>query len=476
MAEGTISRWNRFRTAALHFLQEKDLETAENTQQSRAHRFAHFWLLVFKSFARNRCPVRASALAYTTLLALVPLLAVAVSITTGMLQRQGKEPIERAINELVGYVAPALDLEVRDPADPNAPSGRDRVVAQITGFISNINTGTLGTTSVIVLLFFGISLLRTIEAAFNDIWGVTRGRGLVKSVIYYWAAITLGPIMLAVAITLTTGPHLEGSRAWLDHVPFLGTLFFYILPFVLLTIGFSGFYAVMPNTKVHWKAALIGGTVGGCLWQLNNISSVFYMSRVQTYKSIYGGLAVVPLFLLGLYFSWLIILFGAQVAYAFQNRRAYVEERQGETVNQRGREFIALRLMTLIALAFERGERPPSGVDLARTIGVPSALACKLLCNLADNGILVEVTNGEIGYMPARPLDHLTVHDVLVALRVGQGQELATKEDGFRVRVRSEFERVLMAEQDAGSRVTLRELIAREEPEPARRLRVHAEA
>ena len=107
-------------------------------------------------------------------------------------------------------------------------------------------------------------------------------------------------------------------------------------------------YRLMPATKVLWSAALVGGAVGGTLPQLNNLFSVIYVSRVLTYSKIYGSLGAVPIFLVGLYFSWIIILFGAQVAYAFQNRTAYVQEKQAETINQRGREFVALR-MTRVA-------------------------------------------------------------------------------------------------------------------------------
>ena len=192
-----MSRWERIRAAALNFFEEKGIESDEKFLRSRLHRTAHFWLLVIKSFVRNRCPVRAASLAYTTLLALVPLLAVGVSITTSMLQKRGEEPVERFINKLVDYMAPALELQKESPnmdalpmdeaelkelsgftKEDFPPTGRQRVVKQITTFIGNIRSGALGVTSVLALLFVGISLLRTIEATFNDIWGVARGRGM----------------------------------------------------------------------------------------------------------------------------------------------------------------------------------------------------------------------------------------------------------------------------------------------------------
>ncbi len=482
------------RASAQKFFDEKGIESDEKYLHSRLHRSAHFWLLVFKSFSRNRCPVRAASLAYTTLLALVPLLAVIVSITTSMLQKQGEEPVQRLISKLVDYVAPALDLEARaEEGDEfettnatapiltnatltltnvltgtnflsatNAPlarqSGRDRVVKQITSFIANIRTGALGITSVIALLFVGISLLRTIEAAFNDIWGVTRGRGWVKSIVYYWTAITLGPLFLVGTLTLTTGPHLAGTRAMLGRVSFLGAVIFHLLPFVILSVGFATFYMLMPNTKVHFKAALIGGTIGGCLWQLNNIFNVIYVSRAVTYTNIYGSLGVFPLFLVGMYFSWLIMLFGAQVAYAYQNRDAYIQEKQAESVNQRGREFIALRLMTHIARNFLAGGRPLSGAELSKQLAVPSQLSQKVLCTLVSNGLLVEVLDVDVRFSPGRPLDRISAYHVVCALRAGSGHELATTEDESRLLVRTEFERMVLAEREAGDAITMQSL------------------
>lgn len=490
MARDTIAKWKKLRTAAQDFFQEHDI-TAEEFNQSRWRRFAHFWLLVFKSFSRNRGPVRAASLAYTTLLALVPMLAVGVSITTSMLQQRGEEPINELIDNLVGYVAPALDLETREPLFDALPmdeeeaealgiddeflrgntnvtlltnqpastsNGRQRVVRQLTASIGRVKSGALGLTSVLALLFVVISLLRTIEATFNDIWGVTQSRGWIKSIVYYWAAITLGPIFLVGAITLTTGPHLQGTRAWLDQVPFVGTVFFYLLPFIILSLGFAAFYALMPNTKVHFSAALVGGVFGGSLWQLNNIFSVIYVSRAITYTNIYGSLGIFPLFLVGMYFSWLIMLLGAQVAYAYQNREAYIQEKQAESVNQRGREFVGLRLMTHIARNFLAGQKPLSLVELSRQLTIPSQLAQKVLCNLVENGLLVEVFDRDMRFSPGRPLDRITSYDIVCALRAGQGNELATNDDPARFLVRSQFEKMILAEREAGSAVTLQSL------------------
>jgi membrane protein len=278
-------------------------------------------------------------------------------------------------------------------------------------------------------------------------------------VVNYWAAITLGPLVLILAIAANTGPHLAATRAVLNKLPFVGELFFYLLPFLILSGAFTLFYELMPNTRVHWRAALAGGVVGGSLWQLNNLFNIIYVSKVVSYTNIYGSLGVVPVFLVGMYFSWLILLFGAQVAYAYQNRRAYVQEKQAETVNQRGREFVALRLMTAVAQRFQSGDKPPTCSELAEALGVPSRLAGQILMSLVQAKLLLEVAGPEIAFAPARTLDHINAQEILLALRAGQGQEPATRDDGLKAVVRGEFEHIQQTERSAAEAVTLQRLL-----------------
>ena len=457
MANDTITRLKKIQAEAQAFIAEKGIESQDESRVSPLRRFAHFWLLVGKSFVRNRCPVRASALAYTTLLALIPMLAIAISVSTSLLQQEGEKPIRELIDRLIANVAPALNLEIKE-GDTAAAMKRQEVVTKIADFIANIRSGTLGVTGMIALVFVAIGLLRTIEAAFNDIWGVTRGRGWVASIVQYWATITLGPVVLVLVLGLTTGAHFKTTARLIGELPLVGALLLQLMPFVVLSLAFALFYQLMPNTPVKWRAALAGGVFGGCLWQLNNLFSVMYVSNVVTYGKIYGSLGIIPLFLAGLYFSWLILLLGAQVAYAFQNRQAYLQEKQTESVTPRGREFIALRVMTLLAQTFQRGGKAPGCDQIADSLAVPSRLVSQLLQTLLHARLAVEVFDGETGYAPARPLDQITAHHILMSLRAGQGHEPATRDEPARARVRGELERIHAAEREAAG-VTLQALV-----------------
>src|SRR5439155_25187323 len=203
----------------------------------------------------------------------------------------------------------------------------------------------------------------------------------------------------AVALCLSSGPHLVATRRLIERMPLICNLIFQFSPLVLLSLTLVLFYVLMPNTKVQWRAAAVGGLVGGLLFHVNNLANVLYVSRVVSNSKIYGSLALVPVFMAGLYLSWLILLFGAQVAYAFQNRASYLEERQLENINQRGREFVALRLMTSIGQRFLRGDRPATVGELGKELRVPTRLIQQIMEMLVNAGLVVEAAGAEAAYV-----------------------------------------------------------------------------
>ena len=292
--------------------------------------------------------------------------------------------------------------------------------------MQNTQSGTLGVVGMLLLVLVAIRMLANIEATFNDIWGVTRGRTWLARIILYWATITLGPLLL-VGGGAGQQSAFSGHQGFVSGT-FIGSFIFELLPLGLLWLLFALIYQLVPNTKVHFSAALIGGIVGGSLWHLNNVFGFLYVSRVVSNSKIYGSLGLVPVFMAGLYFSWLILLFGAQVAYAFQNRKAYLQDKLVENVNQRGREFIALRLMTCIGQWFQSGQPPVTLQKISAELGIPSRLAQQVLQPLLAAHLIVEIGGARPGYAPARPLEAITAHHVLHALRTGGGQELPMRD------------------------------------------------
>jgi membrane protein len=469
MPNETVGRLKKLQAEAQEAFDDVSLAHRDEREQTRLQRILHFWLLVARSFVRNRCPVRASSLAYASLLAIVPMLAVVIGVSSSFLKQQGEEPIERFVEQMVASVTPGgtSTTTVEDAVNTTklAADTRREITQRIMEFVRNVRSGTLSVTGVVALLVVAISMLSRIEETFNDIWGVTRGRTWTARVTQYWGAITLGPILWAAAVALTSGPYFESVRTFLVGLGPLGVFFMkaalWLLPYLILSLAFTLLYLLMPNTKVHWRAAAVAGVVAGCLWQLNQEFSVFYVSRVVSNTSIYGSLGAVPVFMIGLYVSWVILLFGAQVAYAFQNRRAYLQERQVESINQRSREFVALRLMAEIGRRFQHGEKPPTLARLADAVGVPTRLVNQTLAALIKPGLVVEITDSEAAFAPAKPLAAISAQDILYAMRVGTGRNLATHGNSDRAVVIEAFDQIGGAEQAVAKSLSLEELVTR---------------
>ena len=255
----------------------------------------------------------ASALSFSTVLALVPLFAVVFSALSLF-------PIFQtwsgAIQEFVYQnFVPQLGDQVR-------------------GYIDEFsaNTGQLTIWGLVFLLVTALTLLATVEDAFNDIWHVEKGRSLGHRILVYWAMLTLGPILIAASLSLSSYMWSLAHFTDPDVVSSLkGSLLRY-LPFLLELLAFVLMYFSVPNCEVRFGHALIGGLVAALLFELAKYGFGQYLSHVKSYQLIYGALAVLPVFLIWIYLSWLVVLIGAYITAAFGERAPPEGAQQGETV------------------------------------------------------------------------------------------------------------------------------------------------
>jgi membrane protein len=469
---------------------DKELMRAGN-QASPLEHFCHFWAFTVRSFVQNRCLIRASALSYTTLLAMIPLLAIAISVTSSLLKKEGEHDIYKAIDKFIANVMPPATVDasitndmflaasrnsetetnssaetstntVAIPANAaNARVAVQSVVAEnIHTFIHNTRSGALGVTGFALLLFVALSMLNSIESTFNDIWGVERGRNWLMRVGRFWIAISLGPLLVAAAIGLAGGGHFQATSALIEKTPIIGTLLLQFVTLAFIWFVFALIYQFVPNTKVQFRSALAGGITAGTLWHLNNVFGFLYVSRVVGSSKMYGGLGLIPVFMAGLYLSWAIMLFGAQTAYAFQNRKIYLLEKMIEDVTPRDREILSLRLMTSIGRRFQNGQKPAEVQDLATELEIPTKLAQPILQTLFDAGLLTEITDNDV-YTPARPLESITIHDILYAMRACCAKEVSHPNDNSNTEVLEEYGRIEGAARAAATPITLQNLIQR---------------
>src|SRR6266536_3090965 len=418
MERNSGSQIKKLRAEAQVLLDERGMATVDEAQLHPVKKFVHFWVLVGQNFVRNRCPVRCSARAYTTLLALIPLLAVGLGVSTKLLQSSDKQK-EKLIQTLVDELAPQLGLvpvseeekaEVRrsvaekiEKALPtllqsNATRRADQVNQLAAELVTKKEAAVPGKDEneeyrqkvagqilkIIPRLAKGDEQRRArlTGKVVDDLtaWTLRASRGqdetsrkVVETIQSFIANVHSGALGLTGTVALVVilvmglavGSQFQVAQDFIEETPVIGGLVFKMIPFFVLCGSFLLLYQLMPNTKVHWKAALVGGAVAAVLWVANGKFNALFASKVVSASKIYGSLSAIPIFLFGLYLSWTILLFGAHVSYAFQNRRAYIQEKQAESVNQRGREFIALRVMTLVGQRFHRGEKPPTATEIS---------------------------------------------------------------------------------------------------------------
>jgi membrane protein len=373
---------------------------------------------VARGFQAHRGPVRAASLAYTSLLALVPLIALVLGISKALIRSQDDATLIEWIDRGLTTAVPQL----RYLSESSAEDARADVLARLQEATSRIDGGALGFFGGLVLVSVAVSLLSAIEHALNDIWGVERGRRLAQRVVYYWAGVTLGPVLLFVSIGLTGTTAIDQALQWLPGA----TVIWSLLPFLMLGTGFTLLYWTMPNTRVPISAAALGGFAAGILFQGNNLLSVLYFSKVMSYSAVYGSLGAIPVLMFGIYVSWIIVLLGAEISHVAASPR-----REAPAVPEAfdARAELALGVARAATAAYLEGRGGASRDEIAEELGVPVAWVNASLELLCRAGILAggEAPSPEepARFLPVRPPSSISALEVLGAVR-GDGTQHGT--------------------------------------------------
>ena len=259
-------------------------------------------LAVIKRFRSDRLPRHASALAFSSLLALAPMMAIALSVFSLF---AGTEQLGTSLEDFIyKFLVPAAGDEVRTYLD------------QFTGQLGSL-------TALGLLSFFltALLLLANIESSFNDIWRVKKGRTMTSRLTIYWALVSLGPIMMGASLTIS-GYLIALAAGSVDgysqQVNSFGVL---MLPFLLEMMAFMLLYLIMPNVRVSLMHAIVGALVAVCLFELTKAGFRYYIANFANYKAVYGALSTLPVFLIWVYLSWVVALFGAEVVAVLQQKK-----------------------------------------------------------------------------------------------------------------------------------------------------------
>ncbi|MCW8139709.1 MAG: YihY family inner membrane protein [Planctomycetota bacterium] len=458
--------------------------------------------LVGRGFVSQRAQTQAMALTYTTMLALVPAFAIMVAVFS-------MRGLKEARDRLETFIVDALSA---------SPQQAQVLSQKLNELVTNVqgSGGVAGPAFLIFLALTVVALLSTLEKTINDVWGVKRSRSSLQKFVTYYCIATLGPLTLGTALVqgsslwhrvydgartaLRTEPapveapppaepdldpgfglpgltaalfdELEVARqdadprgVTLDYIltgtqQVTGPLGFSIPAFGLTVITFALLYAFLPNTRVRVVPAFTGAVVATTLWVATKWALATSSSALVGYDTLYGSMAIIPITMFWLYLSWLIVILGAEMTFALQNVRSQRREELAGETNELFRELVALRLVAALSRAFEHGATPPTTAALADQLGAPHSLCARILYHLAEDGLLrdVDVEDGR-GFVPARPIDRITVSDVIDSLREREGIafDLAWGED--LPLLTQHLGQANAAAKALASRVTLRQVV-----------------
>jgi membrane protein len=350
----------------------------------------------------------AMSLVYTTLLSLVPLLAVSFSVLKAFGVHNKIEPF--LFNLLSPLGSKGADLS-----------------RTIVEFVDRMEVGVLGFVGLLLLLYTVISLIQKIEESFNAIWRVKNLRSLLRRFSDYMSVILVGPVLVVAALGVTATVLSTSITQYLITIAPIGTIVIYaakLVPFILVCVAFTFVYAFVPNTKVKLRSALVGGVIGGVIWETIGWGFASFIVTSTRYAAIYSGFAIVILFMIWLYVSWLILLIGAEVSFYHQNPRFLWIRSAAPAPDARFIEQTAVSIMYLIGHHFYNNKDPWNTNSLAARLGISDEPVENIVTALRKKGLIVDTAAEPPSYLPARDLERITlreVHDAVCGSRPEEG-------------------------------------------------------
>jgi membrane protein len=368
-------------------------------------KFLRTTILSFRRFIENKDPLRTSALTYYSLLSIVPVLALIFGIAKGF-------GLEKILEKVI-----LKNFE-----------GQEEISMQIITFahtlLANVKGELVAGIGIVILFYTTIRILTNIEDSFNDIWRVTKARNLLRKISDYLSIMLICPVLLILSSTITVVVTSQ-VRLLIQKIQIfalVSPLIYFLLkllPYGMLWILFTFLYVFMPNTRVRFKSGLVAGIIAGTIYQLFQWGYISLQFGVARYNAIYGSFAAIPLFCIWLQTSWLIVLFGAEISFAYQNSDAYEFEKDCQTVSHSYKRLLALRVMHLIVKNFSNKEEALTSKQISNKLGMPGPMVQQIINDLTTAKLVSEIIRAKgqsAGFQPALDPDHLTIKYVINAL------------------------------------------------------------
>lgn len=343
--------------------------------------------------------LRAMSLVYNTMLAIVPLLAIAFAVLKGLGFHRDMQPL------LMNFFA---------PLGPRA----DELTERIIGFVDNVSSSALASLSIVILLYSALSMAQKVESSFNFVWRVDRPRSFARRFSEYLSVMLVGPLLMSVAMGFTAT---LASTAAVSRLRQAGPIGEWLVslssftPYVMVIAGFTFLYMFVPNTRVHWKAAAIGGVFAGVLWAASGSVFTSFVVSVARTEAIYSGFAIVIVAMIWMHLSWVVLLLGAQLSFYLQNPEYLRLGKRTVPMSNGLRERLALNAMLLVGKDFEQPGHGWRIESLAAAMRIPRNALDPVIAALMSAGLLTRTTESRL--VPAKDPHRIRMADVIDSVR-----------------------------------------------------------
>ncbi len=406
-------------------------------------RWVRLLYLVGRDLTDGQLNLRAMSLVYTTLLSLVPLLAVSFSVLKAFGVHNQIEPM------MLNFMTPLGERA-------------GEITSNVIGFVDKIKVGVLGALGLGLLIYTVISLIQKIEGAFNYTWHVKHGRSFAQRFRDYLSVIMIGPVLVFSALGATASLMSHSMVQALVTLPGLAWVVETIgalVPYLFVIAAFTFVYMFVPNTRVRLGSAVIGAMVAGFLWQTVGWGFASFVVASAKYAAIYSGFAILVIFMLWLYLAWLILLVGASIAFYHQHPEYLTMRRRELNLSNRMKERLALLSMYLIADNHFRGIGPWTLEALAKHLAVPTDVVESIIAPLESGGLVIAAGEAPPVYVPAQAPERISVKTLLETVRSGgEDTDLWPQQLHRELAVDRIIDRVDQAVDAALQGITLREL------------------
>jgi len=405
------------------------------------------FIISVHAFFKDRCTLRASALTFYSLMSIVPVIAMSFAIAKGF-----------------GYQA-VLESELKERFVEHQDV-LNQVVTFSINLLENTKGGLIAIIGSVLLFWSGIKVLNNLEIAMNDIWGVKKQRSLRRKFTDYFAMMLIGPIVFLAAssVTVFIVSRLEFYISNLSlHETITSPILFLIrlTPFCLIWVLFSFIYYFMPNTKVLLSSAIFGGVIGGTVYQITQRLYLVFQIGVTRYGAIYGSFAALPLFLIWMQLSWIIVLGGTEISFAWQNFEIYEFGYQDKPLSYRLRMIISLWITSICVKKFIKRGGPVTIKEFYKKTKIPIHFLDSIIKNLKECGILSEVIHPKKdlkGYQPAISAVNLSVKDVLEKLSHEGLDEIPGLYSGLGFKFKKTLENFLKTVDNSPENILLKDI------------------